>query len=532
MGQQDEPAGVLGELEAAVASHLEAPAVTGRGHGRRPRGRLVGVVSLGGGGTEPATVLLAHTALAASRMLRRPALLLDLTDSVAAPSHARELPGLADLVAQPGLLAAHDAFARARGAHLGIARVGSAAEPAAGAVVDMLAELTRRYALVVVHVTPAASARAAVAQVADMVIAAGTEADAAMLRRGRLPAERDVIVLAAGRAGASEGDRRRLEDACRANVLRVVPAGALSVVRADGGAADAREPWRSVDWLARHMLQRKVGLALGAGATGGYAHLGVLAALAARGLTVDYLAASGIGAPVAAGTALGLSPVDIRRHLDDVFRLLAKPRLPWAAHGTGAALHDVFARMTAGRAFEDLRAALALVATDLDRGASRVLDSGPLGDAILASMAIPAALPPVTRDGRRLVDGGVLDPLPAGVLSAAGADVVIGVRLAPAASSPARDAGWRDRLGAADVEPAVRAFDLMQARLALAGADGVDVLVEPELRGGMALRDRDHGDAMIAAGHAATEAAMGRLRARLALDVAGTLAATPDRVAA
>ena len=69
----------------------------------------------------------------------------------------------------------------------------------------------------------------------------------------------------------------------------------------------------------------------------------------------------------------------------------------------------------------------AAVACELTTGARVVLDDGPVADAVLASAAIPGVFPPVTRDDRVLVDGGLVDLVPASLARAMGADIVVGV---------------------------------------------------------------------------------------------------------
>jgi NTE family protein len=76
----------------------------------------------------------------------------------------------------------------------------------------------------------------------------------------------------------------------------------------------------------------------------------------------------------------------------------------------------------------------------------------------------------------------------------------------------------------------VRAFDLMRARIATAGAAPADITIAPAITGRAGLGDWTRADEMIASGRAAVEAIVPRLRARLALD-ASTMA-MPERIAA
>ncbi|MEX2229817.1 MAG: cyclic nucleotide-binding and patatin-like phospholipase domain-containing protein [Dehalococcoidia bacterium] len=501
---------MMRELASKIASRLSD--TNNRLRRMHARGRMVGAVSFGDPGW--AAVLLARTALSASRMLSRPVLCVDLTAASSVPTFAHELPSLTDLFSQPGQFAVHDAFATGADARVGVVRHGSGPELSRTAVIDLLHELAVRYPLVVAHVPMTSLVRTSLVAVADTTIAVGFENELDVVRRSRFPAERDVVVLSLSDTPDNEGERQRLSELCRARVLRVVPGGPLPLVRNADGTG---EPWQSIDWLGRHFLQRKVGLALGAGGAKGYAHLGVLAALDEIGIPVDYLAGTSIGAPLATGAALGMSVQDMRAHMDGIFRVLAKPRLPWSSVWSAASLRGGLQRLSHGRTFETLRLPLAIVAADLDRREEYTFRSGQLTDAILASIAIPAVYPPVMHDGRRLVDGAVLNPVPTNTVAASGADIVLGVMLSPPALRTERRSGWRARISPPIVETVMRAFDVMQWKITSEGASRADVSIEPVFHGATGLRDWHRADEFIEAGRIAVELALPRLRARFAL---------------
>jgi NTE family protein len=77
--------------------------------------------------------------------------------------------------------------------------------------------------------------------------------------------------------------------------------------------------------------------------------------------------------------------------------------------------------------FSDLKIPLAVVTTDLCDGRERIIESGNLLDAVMASIAIPVLFKPVKDKDEILVDGGVLDPLPVEVAESKGCDVIIAV---------------------------------------------------------------------------------------------------------
>jgi NTE family protein len=90
---------------------------------------------------------------------------------------------------------------------------------------------------------------------------------------------------------------------------------------------------------------------------------------------------------------------------------------------------ELFSMHTDVERFEDLSLPVAMVATDLKRGNKIILQSGNIMKALQATMCIPGLFAPVRINGRWLVDGGLLDPVPVGVAKAMAADVVIAVDL-------------------------------------------------------------------------------------------------------
>lgn len=88
-------------------------------------------------------------------------------------------------------------------------------------------------------------------------------------------------------------------------------------------------------------------------------------------------------------------------------------------------LRSFIHRAVAARDFSDLAIPLTSVATDFDTGEVVALRSGDLVSALLASAAIPAIFPVVDRDGRRLVDGGIVANVPISVAAAQGAQTIV-----------------------------------------------------------------------------------------------------------
>jgi NTE family protein len=174
-----------------------------------------------------------------------------------------------------------------------------------------------------------------------------------------------------------------------------------------------------------------IGLALGSGAARGWAHIGVIQALAAEGIVPDVVCGCSIGALVgAAYVSDKLDPLaDWVTSLDwqDVVAMLDISFKGGLIHGDRVVQHC--AQHFFKGDFESLSKPFACVATELSSGREVWLREGHLADAVRASIALPGLFSPVSRGGRVLVDGGLVNPVPVSLCRALGADIVIAVEL-------------------------------------------------------------------------------------------------------
>ncbi len=171
----------------------------------------------------------------------------------------------------------------------------------------------------------------------------------------------------------------------------------------------------------------KIGLALGGGGARGLAHIPVLEAFDDLGIKPYKIAGSSIGAIFGAGYAAGHSGEDLRNIALDLFadnnsvisRLWQlRPKRIKDLFRSGPVqfdplkVLDVFVSEHLPSSFEDLQLPLRVLATDFYGCTEVDFESGPLLPAIAASIAIPAVFRPVHHQGRFLIDGGVVNPLP------------------------------------------------------------------------------------------------------------------------
>ena len=179
-----------------------------------------------------------------------------------------------------------------------------------------------------------------------------------------------------------------------------------------------------------HAASRKIGLALGSGASRGLAHIGVIQALEERGVQVSIVAGTSMGAFVGSVYASGNLQRLKRDFLAFDWKSIARlmdPVFPRSGLIDGQKVAAFMEDYASHQMIEDLPMKFCAVATDLLTGAEAVLDSGGLSEAVRASIAVPGLLTPVRRNGQILVDGGLVNPVPVSVVRSMGAERIIAV---------------------------------------------------------------------------------------------------------
>ncbi|MEN6473184.1 MAG: patatin-like phospholipase family protein [Syntrophaceae bacterium] len=179
----------------------------------------------------------------------------------------------------------------------------------------------------------------------------------------------------------------------------------------------------------------RVGIALDSGGAKGAAHVGVLDVLIENDIPVDIIAGSSAGAFAGALFATGtlekfktiIDAITWRESLS----YYVDPVFPFSGLLAGkrarAFVHDIVGDVN----IEDLAPTFTAVATDLLSGETVAIDTGPLVDAVMASVSMPGIFKPVVLMDRLLTDGGVTDPLPLDILKRSSPDITIAVNLHP-----------------------------------------------------------------------------------------------------
>jgi len=219
-------------------------------------------------------------------------------------------------------------------------------------------------------------------------------------------------------------------------------------------------------------IDSTLGLALGGGAVLGAAHIGVLQALEEGGVQVTHLAGTSMGALVGSLYALGLSGKEIQSLAGELrwpdITGFYPSRLGLFSMDR---LEATLRRYMGGARFQDARLPLALIATDISTGEKVVMSEGDLATAATASACVPGLFIPVERDGRLLVDGGLLENLPVSPLKAWGVDTVLAVDV---------HMGRRFHRPRTLPEVLSNALDMALASAASDEAEEADILITPD----------------------------------------------------
>ncbi|MCK5893987.1 MAG: patatin-like phospholipase family protein [Endozoicomonadaceae bacterium] len=179
-------------------------------------------------------------------------------------------------------------------------------------------------------------------------------------------------------------------------------------------------------------MAKTVSLVLGSGGARGYAHIGVIDELLARGYEIAAIAGCSMGALVGGLYAAGRLEMFREWALDlkymDVIRLLD---LSFRSRGffNGERVLEAMNHMIGDCQIEALPIPYTAVATDLNARKEIWFQEGNLLSAIRASIAIPSMFTPVEYNGSLLVDGGVLNPIPIAPTISAHTDLIIAVNL-------------------------------------------------------------------------------------------------------
>ncbi|WP_321947734.1 patatin-like phospholipase family protein [Burkholderia cenocepacia] len=214
----------------------------------------------------------------------------------------------------------------------------------------------------------------------------------------------------------------------------------------------------------------KIGIALGGGAARGFSHIGVLKALEARGIPIEFVAGT------SAGSVVG-------------------------------ALQNFLNKTLNNRPIEKMAKPLGIVATDLQSGQPILFQQGNTGLAVRASCSVPSVFEPVKIGNREYVDGGLVSPVPASFARKMGASFVIAVDISARPDGAATNN---------PIEMLLQTFTIMGQTIKTYELDKyADVVIRPNLAA-MGGSDFNQRNAAILAGEEAVARIMPELQRKLA----------------
>ena len=223
---------------------------------------------------------------------------------------------------------------------------------------------------------------------------------------------------------------------------------------------------------------KKLGLALGAGAARGAAHIGFLRGLEEDGIKPDLITGCSMGAVIGATYAAGMPLAEIQQSIDRL-RLVDffSPTVKRGGLFTMKKTRKILQSRLGDLQFKDLKIPFQCVATDLVSRKLICFSKGSVVDAVMASANVPFLFAPIERDGMKLVDGYILERVPACLAKDMGADVVVAVD-----ALGARPFGSKDPTA---LQMALEIMDILEcersARRKMENRERIDFWLEPDL---------------------------------------------------
>jgi len=247
--------------------------------------------------------------------------------------------------------------------------------------------------------------------------------------------------------------------------------------------------------------RKKVGLALGSGAARGLAHIGVLEVLDREGIPIDMIAGTSIGALIGALYAQQKDVSRIKNLAMDIgskkFVFLIDPALPRTGLIRGRKIEGTVRSTIGDIEFGDLRVPFACVATDIGSGEEVIIKRGLVWEGIRASGSLPVLFTVAKWEGRYLVDGGLVSPVPVSVLKTMGADFIIAVNVMPYR-------GMRETKEPNIFSVIMQTFHIASYQMIKSSLSGADIVIEPQV-GHIAFADFHRAEECILQGELAAQ---------------------------
>jgi NTE family protein len=282
---------------------------------------------------------------------------------------------------------------------------------------------------------------------------------------------------------------------------------------------------RMIDRLARSLGGLSVGFAMGSGAAFGYALIGMLRVLERNGIYPDVVSGTSMGALIGAFYASGRSPDE----LEQIAKSITRARLwsmmdftiPRSGVFMGRGVLNFLRTHLDEKTFSDLQIPFACVATDINTGKEVVMNEGSVADAVRASLSLPFFFEPAYLNGRYLVDGGLVNPVPTSTVVTLGANIILSANLTSKTGERKlpRVMGWKKQLPAMLRGPAIpeilmKTIYTMQYEIAQARSEIADVVMNVSA-GNFLWWDLHKADEIIRLGEARAEESLAKIKSLL-----------------
>ena len=217
----------------------------------------------------------------------------------------------------------------------------------------------------------------------------------------------------------------------------------------------------------------KIAVVLGAGASKGFAHIGVLKVLESHRVPIHMVIGTSVGSFVGSLYAYGYNPYDLQSiafgiQKDDIADYI----IPDNGFIKGEKLENLVNQKVKYTTIDKFKIPFYAVATNIQTGEEVVFGRGNTGRAVRASCSIPGIFNPVMIGNKAHVDGGVVSPVAIDVARRYGADVVIAVDISASLSSAAPTGTF---------ETIMQAIDIMYNKMAVTQLKNADVVIKPKV---------------------------------------------------
>ena len=217
----------------------------------------------------------------------------------------------------------------------------------------------------------------------------------------------------------------------------------------------------------------KIAVVLGAGASKGFAHIGVLKVFEANKIPIHLIVGTSVGSFAGSLYAYGYDAFELQKLSFSIERTdIVDLILPDNGFIKGEKLEEYINKMVKNTPLERLKIPFYAVATDVQSGEEVIFGVGNTGAAVRASCSVPGVFRPVRIGDRMYVDGGVVSPVAVEAAKKYGADVVFAVDISSSVESP-KPQGTIDTI--------LQSINIMYSKLAANQLAKADVVIKPNV---------------------------------------------------